>query len=281
LAIPKRNRKNNRCVFMKTTPRHASIRRILLLGIFLLGARNMFAGGEGDVSAAQLLAATKHGELFKETENKFRMKVEKPKNVSMFSLTNATFWTADMDIDSDGRETPLCNKQRDPDFQNELSCGTDVAADETPYFVIPIGSPASSKKRGIEIGQVAAIIYRNQVAYAVFLDECGDRTLIGEASIATAKLLGVDPDPKTGGTDGPVTYIVFTGQSGRITDPKDYANHAKAVAIGVKRAKELLARYAETHAAAQSESVWRLGLMGSNERAQAVRVPRILLEAGK
>jgi hypothetical protein len=56
-------------------------------------------------------------------------------------------------------------------------------------------------------------------------------------------LLGVDSDPKTGGTDEPVTYLVFTGKSGRITDPKDYANHAKAIAIGVKRAKELLAQY--------------------------------------
>jgi len=82
------------------------------------------------------------------------------------------------------------------------------------------GKPANAKKRGIEIGQVAAILYTDQVVYAVFLDECGDPKLIGEACCATAKLLGVDPDPKTGGTDGPVTYIVFTGASGRITDPK-------------------------------------------------------------
>jgi hypothetical protein len=231
---------------MKTNSHRFSFRNIFLLGLVLLAAPKIFAGGEGDVTAAQLLAATQHGELIKETENKFRAEPEKPKNISMFSLTNATFWTADMDIDSDGRITPLCNQQRDPDFQNELSCDTDIAADETPYFVIPIGKPANSKKRGIEIGQVAAIIYSNQVCYAVFLDECGDKSLIGEASIATANLLGVDPDPKTGGTDGPVTYIVFTGESGRITDPKDYANHAKAVEIGVKRAKELLAQYAET-----------------------------------
>jgi hypothetical protein len=230
---------------MKTNLRHPTIHYILFLGLVLLTTPKIFAGNDGDVTAGQLLAAIRHGELIKETENKFRMDLEKPKNVSMFSLTNATFWTADMDIDSDGRETPLCNKQRDPDFQNELSCGTDIAADETPFFVIPIGTPANYKKRGIEIGQVAAIIYSNQVAYAVFLDEDGERTRIGEASIATANLLGVDSDPKTGGTDGPVTYIVFTGESGRITDPKDYGNHAKAVAIGVRRAKELLACYPE------------------------------------
>jgi Fungal chitosanase of glycosyl hydrolase group 75 len=207
-----------------------------------------FAGSEGDVTAAQLLSLTNQGALVPETENKFRMDEEKSKNVSMFSLTNATFWTADMDIDSDGRETPLCNKKRDPWHQNQLSCGTDIAADETPYFVIPIGKPSNAKKHGIEIGQVAAIIYSNQVAYAVYLDECGDKSLIGEASVATANLLGIDSDPKTGGTDGPVTYIVFSGESGRITDPKDYGDHKKAVEIGVKRAKELLAAYAGTNA---------------------------------
>ena len=107
----------------------------------------------------------------------------------------------------------------------------------------PLASRPTQKQRGIEIGQVAAILYRGQVAYAVFLDECGDRTLIGEASIATAKILGIDPDPRTGGTEGPVTYIVFTGPSGRIVDPKDYGNHQKAVEIGVRRAKELLAQH--------------------------------------
>jgi Fungal chitosanase of glycosyl hydrolase group 75 len=203
-------------------------------------ARDLSEFGEGDVSAAQLLSATKRGVLIKETENKFQTDTEKPKNISMFSLTNATFWTADMDIDSDGRETAFCNKKNDPWFQNELSCGTDIAADETPYFVIPIGSPANSSKRGIEIGQVAAIIYKDKVVYAVFLDECGVKSLIGEASVATARLLGINPDPKNGGTDEPVTYIVFTGESGRITDKKDYANHAKAIEIGVKRARELV-----------------------------------------
>jgi hypothetical protein len=205
----------------------------------------VFAGTEGDISASQLRAVLRHGRLIQETENKFQADMEKPKNISMYSLTNATFWTADMDIDCDGRETPFCNKKTDPDFQNELSCGTDISADETPYFVIPIGSPANSKKRGIQIGQVAAILYKDRVAYAVFLDECGISSLIGEASCATARLLGINPDPKNGGTDEPVTYIVFAGPSGRITNKKDYADHAKAVEIGVRSARELIAAYPE------------------------------------
>ena len=223
-----------------------------LFGLFILtivSTSKTFAGGEGDVTAAQLLSLTNQAVIIDETSNKFRMDQEKPKNVSMFTLSNAVVWTADMDIDSDGRNTPLCNKTRDPWHQDELSCGTDIAADETPYFVIPIGKPANYQKRDIKIGQVGAIIYSNQVAYAVFLDECGDRTLIGEASIATANILGVDSDPKTGGTEAPVTYIVFTGDRGRIKDPKDFADHKKAVEIGVRCAKALLAHYSSTDAA--------------------------------
>jgi hypothetical protein len=227
---------------MKCSSHAALTCAVLVAALFTCG--NAQAGSEGDVSAAQLLAVIKQGVLIKETENKFQTDMDKPKNISMYSLTNATFWTADMDIDCDGRETQFCNKKTDPDFQNQLSCDCDISANDTPYFVIPTGSPANSKKRGIEIGQVAAIIYSNQVVYAVFLDECGINTLIGEASCATARLLGINPDPKTGGTDGPVTYIVFTGASGRVSDKAEYANHAKAVAIGVRRAKELIGSYA-------------------------------------
>ncbi len=216
----------------------------LISGLFLIGLFSgckSLPGTEGDVSAEKLLALVKHGKIIKETENQFSRSQEQPKNISMFSLTNATFWTADMDIDCDGRITAACNKKTDPDFQNQLSCGEDIAADETPYFVIPGGSPANSAKRDIKMGQVGAIIYKNQVVYAVFLDT-GPKGIIGEASCATAKLLGINPDPKVGGTDGPVTYIVFAGPSGRVKK-EDYANHAKAVEIGVKRAKELLAHY--------------------------------------
>ena len=232
------------------------MKRLFLLAVIVVGipAAKLFADSEGDVAAAPLLALTNQAVIIDETSNKFQMDQEKPKNVSMFTLSNAVVWTADMDIDSDGRETPLCNKKRDPWHQSQLSCGTDIAADETPYFVIPIGKPANYRKRGIEIGQVAAIVYSNQVAYAIFLDECGDRSLIGEASIATANILGIDADPKTGGTDGPVTYIVFTGESGRITDPKDYADHKKVIEIGNRRAKELLTHYGATNAIAAASA---------------------------
>src|SRR5262249_39166084 len=103
-------------------------------------------------------------------------------------------------------------------------------------------------------GQIGAILYKDQVVYAVFLDECGVNSLIGEASCATAKLLGINPDPKNGGTDDAVTYIVFTGPSGRIKDRNDFTNHTRAIEIGVRRAKELIARYQEPKTPANEAS---------------------------
>jgi hypothetical protein len=53
-------------------------------------------------------------------------------------------------------------------------------------------------------------VYDSQVLYAV-IGDTGPKDIIGEASYATARDLGIDPDPATGGSDGPVTYICFKG----------------------------------------------------------------------
>jgi predicted transcriptional regulator len=52
------------------------------------------------------------------------------------------------------------------------------------------------------------VIFNSRVVYAV-IGDTGPTAIIGEASYATARDLGIDPDPSTGGTDGPVTYICF------------------------------------------------------------------------
>jgi hypothetical protein len=213
----------------------------ILVSLFLFV--NAFSTTEGDVTAEQLLAVVSKATMIPETKNAFRTDEGAAKTVSIYQLTGATTWTADMDIDCDGATTTNCNSQRDPWYQNQTSCcGGAVAAENTPYFVIPIGSPAKSSARGISWGQVAAVIYKNQVVYAMFADECGDSTVIGEASYGTAKLLGIDPDPKTGGTDGPVTYIVFTGTTGRLSSG-DRADHQKAIDLGTARAHDLVKAY--------------------------------------
>jgi len=93
-----------------------------------------------------------------------------------------------------------------------VSKGKPFQADSTHYFVIPLPSSRFSyKSNGIKPGSVAAVIFNNKVVYAVFADE-GPNAIIGEASYATAKALGINPDPSNGGVDSGVTYIVFPGQ---------------------------------------------------------------------
>lgn len=52
------------------------------------------------------------------------------------------------------------------------------------------------------------MIHGDRVQYAV-VGDTGPRDIIGEASYATAKSLGIRPDPRGGGTDDDVTYVVF------------------------------------------------------------------------
>ena len=63
--------------------------------------------------------------------------------------------------------------------------------------------------------------------------------IIGEASHAMAAQLGIDPDPKMGGTNGPVTYIAFIGASSLVRPIED---HAAAERLGGRLAAELVAR---------------------------------------
>jgi hypothetical protein len=135
--------------------------------------------------------------------------------VNICKQGSAFFWKADMDIDCDGVRTSNCNEDTDPWYQDETSFetskGKPFQSDSTHYFVIPLPSSRFDyTSNGIKPGSVAAIIYNNKVVYAVFADE-GPSNIIGEASYATAKALGIDPDPATGGVDSGVTYIVFPG----------------------------------------------------------------------
>ena len=85
-------------------------------------------------------------------------------------------------------------------------------------------------------GAVAAIIYNDQLIYAVFADE-GPADIIGEASVATANALGIPSDPVEGGADGPVYYIVFTG-AGAVPSPVE--DHNAATVLGQQLAGQLL-----------------------------------------
>jgi len=163
-------------------------------------------------SASQLLARASKG-CTKVSKGNYKSDDETSANISICKAGSAFVWKADMDVDCDGITTKNCNKNTDCCYQNqtsfETSKGKPFQADLTHYFVIPLPSSRFSySKSGIRPGTTAAIIYNNRVVYAVFADE-GPNDIIGEASFATAKALGINPNPKNGGVDSGVTYIVF------------------------------------------------------------------------
>jgi hypothetical protein len=149
------------------------------------------------------------------------------------------FFTADMDIDCDGVRTTQCNEDTDccfyPDTAFHTSTDQPLNAAQLPYIVLP--QPTSNwdyRDYGIDGGSVVAVIYQGRITYAV-VGDTGPTSIIGEASYATASALGIDPDPSTGGTEGPVTYIVFPN-----TSVNPIENHGVATSVGEDAANRLV-----------------------------------------
>ena len=164
-----------------------------------------------------------------------------PSDIAICGLEGAVFWKADLDVDCDGKQSPQCNLQKDPAYQNQTSAtdsnGDPLDAATLPYVVVPLPSSRFDYgAAGLAFGSVIAVIYQGKVEYGVFGDE-GPKAIIGEASYAMAASLGIDPDPSTGGTDSGVTYIAFTGAGAVVAKIED---HPAAVALGEKLASTLI-----------------------------------------
>jgi hypothetical protein len=78
------------------------------------------------------------------------------------------------------------------------------------------------------------VVYRDRVQYAV-VGDIGPRGLIGEASYATAKGLGINPDPRHGGASSGVTYIIFKN-----SQAKPIESHTAAVVAGRRLARRFV-----------------------------------------
>ena len=164
-----------------------------------------------------------------------------PANRSMCGFPGAVVWTADMDIDCDGKESEQCNLDTDPWFMNQTaasdSMGDPLDSATLPFVVVPGKSTRFDyRMAGLAMGTVVAVIYDGKLEYGP-LGDVGPTAYIGEASYRMAELLGIDPDPHYGGSDGPVTYIAFTGMEAKLETIED---HDEAVAVGIERAEALL-----------------------------------------
>ncbi|MFL6144448.1 MAG: glycoside hydrolase family 75 protein [Labedaea sp.] len=169
------------------------------------------AGVLAGPSASALLAKTSSCNQI--SNGKFRTDEETGRTVPVCDSNGAVWWRADMDIDCDGQRTSNCNEDTDCCFQADTafhqSDGRPLRADSLHYIVVP--SPSNTWRytsSGLRGAGSCAVIFNNRVLYTV-IGDTGPTAIIGEASYATARDLGIDPDPSTGGTDGPVTYICF------------------------------------------------------------------------
>jgi len=183
----------------------------------------------GAPTAAQLMA--KMSTCSQASNGLFKTDSELSRTIPVCKGNGGFWWKADMDIDCDGVTTAQCNKNTDPWYQDgtslQTSSGRAFDAAAVPYVVIPSTNGTwSYAANGIALGAVVAVIYNGKVSYGVFADT-GPTDIIGEASYAMAVSLGIDPNPATGGTDGPVWYLVFPGSK---VAPVE--SHADAVSKG-------------------------------------------------
>ncbi|MFH9298296.1 glycoside hydrolase family 75 protein [Streptomyces sp. NPDC017520] len=170
---------------------------------------------EGDTTAAtaaELLAEI--SACTRISKGAYRTDSGSPKaTVPVCGTKDAVFWKADMDIDCDGRKTKACNRKTDPHFLPETafqsSRGEPLDSAALPHVVVPGPSKVwDYRKSGLTGGSVVAVVYRDRVRYGV-IGDTGPTGIIGEASYAMAKTLGIDPDPSTGGVGSGVAYIAF------------------------------------------------------------------------
>ncbi|WP_326567999.1 glycoside hydrolase family 75 protein [Amycolatopsis rhabdoformis] len=181
-------------------------------------------------TAAQLLAKT--NSCRQVSNGKYKTDEDAgSKTVAVCDANGAVFWKADMDIDCDGQRSSQCNENTDCCYQGDTafhqSDGRPLNAATLPYIVVPSSSGTwNYSSSGLKGGGSCAVIYNGKVEYTV-IGDTGPTAIIGEASYATAKDLGINPDPSNGGTDSGVTYICFKNSK---VSPIE--NHGTATSTG-------------------------------------------------
>lgn len=126
-------------------------------------------------------------------------------------------YTAKMAIDGDGTGS----SHGDPDFQPRTSLklnGEFLNADVDKYIVVP---PAIIQGVApIVLGCQAYVSYKGARVSAV-VGDIGPHKKLGEASIATARSLGIPSSPLTGGVESGVDYTIMPGVPA-VVDGKHY-----------------------------------------------------------
>lgn len=157
---------------------------------------------------------------------------DRNRNSSMLKLKDGTiFFDAKMGLDADGspyaqktQNTPGSTNQAETSLRYPLPKKPSVNADRVPYIVIPQGG--FDKALGIELGDVAAVVYGAKRVFAVVADQ-GPACKLGEGSIRLHEALnhpvckararnGDCTELKDVGIDRGVLYFIFPGTHGKL-----------------------------------------------------------------
>lgn len=190
-------------------------------------------------TADQLLAKL-GGACHAVTKKPLRPKDDAPRSVPVCGLNGAVYAQTGLLVDCDGQRTAQCNEKTDCCFQNDTafhqSDGQPLNAAALPYIVLPEDSANWHwPKQGIDGASIAAVIYDHHLTYAVVGDtDVPDK--VPQGSYATAKALGMNPDPRNGGVDSGVTYLIFENATANPIE-----SHDSAVTVGEQAAEAFLA----------------------------------------
>jgi hypothetical protein len=144
------------------------------------------------------------------------------------------FYDSLLDLDTDGSRFAAQDHTGQSDTSLPQPNGKPVDSDSVPFFVLPGGFEAQF---GIRLGDVAAVVFKDKVEFAVFADH-GPRRKLGEGSIALHRALGHETirhgKLHDEAIDADVLTIVFPGSGdGTPQTPEKIRNIGKAHFIGL------------------------------------------------
>jgi len=133
------------------------------------------------------------------------------------------YYDAKMAIDADGSpRAKSLDPAGQPDTSHHFPSGEPFDAETIPYIVLPESKTGETfiEDMGLALGDLAVVVYKNEIAPAIFADE-GPVSRIGEGSIRLHELLPVhspwsDSDHTQvfdSSVDGKVLVFVFPGSN--------------------------------------------------------------------
>jgi glycosyl hydrolase group 75 (putative chitosanase) len=179
---------------------------------------------------------------------KYGCSSDRNRNSALLRLKGGTiFYDGKMGLDADGspysQKTPGKTDQPQTSLRYELPGRPSINADRVPFIVIPLGGFDSAL--GVQVGDVAAVVYNGKRVFAVVADQ-GPVCKIGEGSIQLHEMLdhsvckerasnGDCLKLRNAGIERGVLYFIFPGTRKELYPGLTAENiNARVESIGAK-----------------------------------------------